>query len=90
VRPQWGNLGRGSAAIPTRLLRRLSQGARLTLRPPLARPIQNRGFADREHRLAWTRRTIGRPIESANELTVGEASIVILALEAQGLHPEDA
>jgi len=52
--------------------------------------FRERGFHDREHRLAWTRRTIGRPIDSANDLTVGEASIAILALEAMGLHPEDA
>jgi len=50
--------------------------------------FRERGFLEREHRLAFARRTIGRPIQSSKELTVGEASILNLALEALALNPE--
>lgn len=51
------------------------------LRRKLMATYRERGFETREARLAFARVVTGRPVESANDLTVAEASRVIEALE---------
>jgi hypothetical protein len=54
------------------------------LRKRLMATYREQGFTERAQRLAFARVVIARPIESSNDLTPGEASRIIDALEAHG------
>jgi len=60
------------------------------LRKKLMATYRERGFDQREARLAFARFVTGRPVESSNDLTVEEASRIIDALEAHGAGPGQA
>jgi len=44
--------------------------------------FRERGFTEREPRLAFARFVVGRAVESSNDLTTEEASRIIDALES--------
>jgi len=58
-----------------------SVGENEALRKRLMATYRERGFQNREQRLAFARFAIGRPVETSNDLTADEASRIIDALE---------
>ena len=61
-------------------------GAGVEITEPQMRKMQalfhEQNFVDREDRIAYVEQTIGRTVSSSSELSVGEASAVIDALQA--------